>query len=121
MATWCNGETAASDEQCVFVVAARLTGARLAQLADGLKCGAERAEERAAFARRRDHRCLHEIERVVDANREVGEQLVGALHLRAGELRGARRVAADRVQVAEQRLHFALQLIAELPDALRSA
>src|SRR5262245_3293378 len=111
--------SAMSDEQCVLVVAAGLAGAGLPQLAERVKRGARRGEQRASLARRREDRRLHDVERLVDPGREIGKQLVGAFHLRGGELGGARRVAADRVEVPEQRLHFALELIGELADALR--
>ena len=60
---------------------------------------------------------LDDVERLLDADGDVGEQLVGALDLRGRERRRARGVAADRVQVAEQRLHVALELVDHAADA----
>src|SRR5256885_676276 len=85
-----------------FLFAARLAAAAvLAQLADGLKCGAKRAEQRAPLAGRSADRRLHGVQGFVHSHRDVAEQLVGALHLRRGERRGARGVARNRVDVAE--------------------
>ena len=52
-----------------------------------------------------------------NAQGDVGEQLVDALHLRGGQRRGARGVVADGIEVPEQRLDVALELLGELRHA----
>ncbi len=54
---------------------------------------------------------------LLDAHGEVGKQLVGPLHLGGRERGGARGVAADGVQVPEQRLDVPLELLGKLGDA----
>src|SRR5882762_4163618 len=62
---------------------------------------------------------LHTIQRQFDAHRDVGEQLVGPFDLCRRERRGARRIAANRVEMTEQRLDVALDLLREGVDAAR--
>src|SRR5262249_21169709 len=52
---------------------------------------------------------------------DVGKQPVGALDLRRGELRGARGVAADGIEVGDERLDLALELVGDLAQAPRRA
>src|SRR5207244_2647768 len=85
-----------------------------AELANGLHRGTERAQQRAAFPSGAANRRLERVEGVIDASREVGKELVGALYLDRCQRRRARGIAADRVQVAEQRLHVALELFHDL-------
>src|ERR1051325_3394660 len=67
-----------SDEQGFFVFAAGLAGwSVLRQCADGLKCRAERGEERPPLAERRSNRGLHVVHRLLDAGGQIGEQLIG--------------------------------------------
>src|SRR5258708_15365700 len=115
-----NQMTQLLDKQGVFVVAApRAAAAVAAQLAKRLERRAEGAEQRSPLPRRSADGRVDGGDRVLETLRDVGEQLVGAFDLDGGELRGARRVAADRVQVADERLHLALEGVGELADALR--
>src|SRR5262245_20391230 len=85
----------ASDEERVLVLGGRpARPAVAAQLADGVERRQQTAHDGAAFAERRAQRGLDGVERQVDAADYVGKQLIGALHLRRGERRRARRVAA---------------------------
>src|SRR5882672_4002853 len=101
-----------SNEKHVLVVAPPTAAAAVpAQLADGPERGAECAEERGGLASGAADAGLHGVERLLDSDRDVAEQLVGALHLRGRELGRPRGVAADGVEMREQRLHLALELI----------
>src|ERR1700740_2231910 len=98
-----NVHNSRSNKQRVFVLAASLTAAAVAaQVANGLEGGLQRGQERAPFAGWRAESALHVVERLLDAARDVGKELVGALDLRRRERRRSRRVAPDRVQMAEE-------------------
>src|SRR5262245_316966 len=109
------------DEERVLVVAPALTGAVVALVANRLEGGLEGAEDGARFTRRGAERSLDVVHRQLDALRDVGEQLVGALDLYRRQRRGARCVVADRVEVAEDRLHVALDLLRQRLHPARQA
>src|SRR5580765_678697 len=94
-----------------------MAGAAGPHFAEHLHRGAEGAHHRTPFAGGRANRRLNDVERLLDADSDVGEQLVGALDLGRRQRHRARGVGADGVQVAEQRLHFALELIDHAADA----
>src|SRR6266545_3187678 len=107
-----------SNEERVFVLRAALTGpAGVTHLAHRLDRGAERAEERASLARRRGERRLKVVEGRVDAQGDVAEQRVSALHLGGGKRRGARGVASNGVHVHKQRFDFVFELLRQAFDA----
>src|SRR5262249_57672116 len=61
------------------------------------------------------------VQGLVEAHDDVGKQAVGALDLRGGQLRGSGGVAADGIQVRDERLHLALKLLGDLAQPLRRA
>src|SRR5205085_9325972 len=95
--------TQSLNKKGVLVVAAALAGAVVTQLAECLERGAERGDQRAPLARGRADGRLDAGEGLLDAHRHVPEDPAGALDLRGRERRRARGVAADGVQVAENR------------------
>ena len=106
------------DEKGVFVLGAALArAAALAQLAHGLHGRFEGADQGAPFADRADHGVLDRAQGLLEAKRHVGEHLVDALHLRGGQRCGARRVTTDGIEVAEQGLDVALELLREIRHA----
>src|SRR5438445_6379849 len=108
------------DKKRVFVVAAPLAAAAVAaQLAQRLEGGAERAEEGAPLPRRAADGGVDGGQGLLETLRDVGKQLVSALDLGRGQLRGARGVAADRVQMADERFHLALERVGHLAEPLR--
>jgi hypothetical protein len=107
------------DEQRVFVVAPALAPAAIPQFAEHLHRRPERADHGTPLARRRGHRRLDDVERLLDANRDVGKQLVNTLDLCRRQRHRARGVGANRVQVSEQRFHVALYAIEHVTEAPR--
>jgi hypothetical protein len=74
----------------------------------------ERADEGPPFADRADDRGLDRAHRLLEPLDDVGKQLVDALHLDRGQRRGARGVVADGIEVPEERLDVALELLGDL-------
>src|SRR5262249_20190235 len=64
-----------SNEEHIVVIGAVAARAVPADLANGLKRGPERGQQRASFARRHVERRLKVRQRVVDAGGKIGEQL----------------------------------------------
>ena len=102
----------ALDEKCVliFLPASRTAGARVAQGAEG---GAEASENRRAFAGRFRDSVLHDIQRLFRAIHQIRKDAVSALDLGRRECGRAGRVAADSVEMSEDRLDLPLDAIGQ--------
>src|SRR5438552_7132112 len=98
------------DKEGVLVVTAPLAAAAVpADLSKRLESGAERAQQGASLTRRPADGRVDRGKSLLETLRDVREQPVGAFDLGRGQLRGARGVAADRVQMSDQRPHLALE------------
>ena len=124
LAAQVNAELAesANEQRIVFVVDGRTGGRRgSADLTERGKRGLDPLHHSHPLAGGRDDRRLEAGRCLFDPARDVREQRVHALDLQRGQLGSTRRLLSDHVQVHQQRLDLAIDLLGDLLDALRQA